>query len=381
MGYAIHRSGTFHLPGRSALSQEERQFYEFYYPATLDVNNGVFVHENLYTNYYYARAKNEKYVVVGVAGLMAQFLLDTDQVQRLNDAGISVVWMTLTKRQKGRLSMEDDIKLARAFLTSPSSPAAHLSPADVPRYVAGHSTGGQIILSLLHEDDTRKKLTGIFAGAAYISPYLRTANVSLKAAQHVFNRFAEYYKDVPIKKAALCKAYLAVTARNETIRGKPAEISPTGGHILEAQEYGQALLNRFDPAAASALPSFFVVGSRDSFASANTTINAVKKMKDHGGGADIFVAKGAKHDPIKEMPETLDILIGKVEECSKARKGPHYESTSPYRPPFPDLFDNGLMLSFHASMAANNLRGRASLALQRGAGFLNASAGLFQRFR
>lgn len=366
----VSTTSTFYLPGFKGLTPSEAAFIDTRFPETKNLQSGVFFHGDLHTNYYVSRAPREKAVVAGITGIHAQSVLHPDQIKKLNDAGITFIWMALPTLVKGQKFMQDAEDLARAFLTLSSSPFHNLRDRDIPCYVATHSTGGPIMLKLLHEDNTRRRLTAIFSGAAYVAPFLdvpfasRDHSLSIRGIRplhYIFERFSQHNSESTVKTLRAVKAYLALTARHENFMSKPDDLSPTFGQIREIQAYSRAVIDSFNPEHAGALSSVVMAGKSDRFTCYKTTQAVAKEM-----GADFYLAKGAGHDPLKDRPELVNVFVEKVGECIQRYEDRKNQEIVPWQQ-LP-------METIPLPPYTEPLGHRARLALQGGAGFLYAAA-------
>lgn len=334
MGH-VSAESTFYLPGFKGLGPVEAEHLDTRFPEVKNLQSGVFLHNDLHTNYYVSRAPREKAVVAGITGIHAQSVLHPDQIKSMNDAGITFIWMALPMLVKGKKFMQDAEDLSRAFLTSPQSPFHNLRYPDIPCYVATHSTGGAIMLKLLHEDNTRRRLTAIFSGAAYVAPFLdvpfasRDHSLSIRGIRplhYIFERFSERNSESTVKTLRAVKAYLALTARHENFMSKPEDLSPTFGQIREIQAYSRAVIDNFDARHAGALSSVVMAGKSDRFTCYRTTRAIAERMD-----ADFYLATGAGHDPLKDRPELVHVFIEKVGECIKRYEDRVHQEIVPWQ--------------------------------------------------
>ncbi len=314
------------------------------HPRAATWDKGIFVTPTTATPYFVSKAPNEKAIVVGATGLNTLHLMNPPEVQELNDAGISVVWVALPKPKRGFNVNDAAVTVVREFFTSPASPAHVLFPTPAPRFLATHSTSGRILLELMHDDQVAKKLKHHFAGAVYVAPYLDTANGSRmfdKKNDKRFSSFAQKYADLTPHETVAGRTYMAIKARTEGFRlssnqttatdGAVAQekihtliikaikklvMSPkhdtemTYGQILQLQSASRRLMDEFNPSAAAAIPSIFLIGEKDPFACHRTTEHFARQM-----GANIVTAKGAGHYPMKDAPDLLGNFIRRVDVC------------------------------------------------------------------
>lgn len=341
---------------------------------------GIFHSNGISAPYYIARAANERAIVIGCSGLNTQNLINDHELRRLNHVGITIVWMSLPKLSGPMMKRYQH--LAEQFFTNKHSPARILLPYDKPRYALTHSTGGQLFMHLMHQPGIQKKISALFSGVVYVAPYFDSAGASLRHAPRLSSKAFQWYfhknADKRPQDTLIGNLYIQMEAwcesRNyHTPKDMDFEVSSTCGQILELQTEGQKLQNTFNPLAAAKIPSIFVIGDHDKYACPQTSVELAQKM-----GAEILIAKGGYHDPLRTHPHLVDHFIGKVEECIRQ----HEEKRARLAVPSTktpghgddraddddDLFKDGLL---------TRLSYRAGAALQSGARFLNAAAGLF----
>lgn len=379
MGIAF---SSMFLPHRASMMENAET--SKYFPATKNWERGIFYTSGLNAPYYISRARNEKAIVIGCSGLNTHYLLDPKDVRKLNEAGITIVWMALPRVKHNGPVMPDYIRLAEEFFTSRQSPAHALIYSNAPRFALTHSTGGQIFFHLLHKPAVAQRLKHIFKSAVHVAPYFDAAHAShdfslapfkaipfipqrLKEWRPIYDLFQYYMEknassrpqDNPVSKAYLWWNALRDFSAPRDVEG----FSSTCGQILELQKTGQALTAQFNIEAGRTIPSVFVLGEKDDFACTKTAKHIGQSI-----GAEIKIAKGGFHDPVRTHPELLEQFIQRVDTCIKSQNEIILQrfNTSVYAReeniPEPDLGD------------------RARLALQRGAGFLYPAAGFLQRF-
>jgi alpha-beta hydrolase superfamily lysophospholipase len=366
---------AYYTPGMKGISPQERVFLEEHHPHLSKTEGGTFFHDDLHTCYHISRADKEKAVVIGLSGLNTEQLMTPRDTQRLNDNGITLIWMTLPRPHVGRPFMQDFEKLSRAFLTSPSSPVFGLLSNDVPFFLAAHSTGGTILLKLMQEQDTRRKLSAAFLGAAYVAPFL---DVPFASDEHsfkigsfrplywLFEKYADKHSNERVIDLPIVKRYLKLMKKGRDFLNTPIDTCPTLGQIREIQAYSRTMRKTFDPKAAGTLRSVFMAGASDPFTCFKTTKSFVEKIP----GANFEPAYKAGHDPIFDRPELLQKFIDHLNSCTSAyeqRRGKrvalHLNPALPH-----EISDDALKTS--------GLRDRARLALQRRASALDT----FTRF-
>lgn len=346
--------------GITSFNPQRQAFHKKHYPETAMFDKGVFCFDGVEASYYIHRARNEKALIIGSAGAHTENLLNPSEMHRLNQVGISAVYMTL------RENMDDNLDMMREFFTNKSSPAFIHFPTSSVRYAATYSTSGLLFMELMHQEKTRRKLTAGLSGAAYVSPCFDIAGASQynRIGSQLFNWYANKHKDERPHETSLGKAYIKFKATQEKFKDTFHEISPTYREILDIQSRGQSLRYRFNAEAANALPSIFMFGDKDPFACSRTTMGYVREM-----GLTPMIARGAGHDPIKQQPEQLERLISVVEDCAARREtalSNTYWINSQERPLVEDLPE-----------WREPLRDRAGFALQRAASLLYPAASLF----
>lgn len=344
---------------------------------------GVFLHEGRMAPFFVSRAQHERNVVAGITGMNVTDVLEPEDLQKINDRGTTFIWIPLPKPVKGAPINEPAKDIVRAFLTSKNSPAHVLFPHHLPKFIATHSTSGRIVLDLLHEQDTQRKLSHIFAGAVYASPYLDTANSSMTFnpnKDRIFQAFAQHYKDCTPHETRLGRLYMSRAAKNESYKDTK-DAGMAYSHILELQNAGRSLLKNFNAQAASSIPSIIVIGDQDPFACPKTTDLISKKM-----GIEPIVVKGGQHYPFRQdsyalmrVIETLDTWTRQYEQ---QRQSIQYISSEEYlargraRAMIEQEIDAELLPPLHENIF-KSLGDRLGTALQRSASFLNPAAGIF----
>lgn len=370
MGY-VPTIDAFYVPGIKGFSKLERDYLDKYHPSAANTEGGSFFFDDLRTNYYISRSSKEKAVVIGLGGLNSQQLLNPDQVKRMNDNGITLIWMTLPRPTADKPFMQDFEKLCRGFLTSRSSPIFGLTVNDVPFFLATHSTSGAILLKLMHETETRRKLSATFFGAAYVAPFLDVPFASdeqsfkignFRPLHWLFEKYADSHKNDRVTDLPIVKRYLTLMEKGQDFLNTSADTSPTFGQIREIQAYSRAMRKNFDPRAASALRSVFMAGDNDPFTCYKTTKHLAQKIP----GATFELAHGAGHDPVYDHPEFLKILIDRLNDCVAIHEERHSQYiATPYD--FAPLYGTETF----DDLIKPSLRDRARLALKSSTGALN----------
>lgn len=436
---ATKSTSIFFHHGISSFDPKENDFLKKHYPESLKWERGIFTHDGQGAPYYVSRAKNQKALVVGGTGLKTQYLLNPSEVKRLNDSGISVIWMALPEIRGTAPFMDKYKTLLKNFLTDKNSPVFMLFPEDVIRYVGVHSTSGELFADIMHDDKDRRKIVGNYGGVVYYAPYVDTANASREHSsrfnQIAFNFYASMNLDKKPHDTLAAKIYLCLKASAEPFTSLPAkitdefvskedqklvsrwaeglkqtvedsklgqfwklmhaatpDISPTYRNILEVQESGRRLVDNFNAQAMNALPSIFLIGDHDPFACHKTTLDLAQKMGasistiDSGETnpvllhtaaenmaekktrAEVIIAKGGGHDPIRNNPALLEIFIDRVEQCAALHERIKSETTyiSPH------LYAREPEIEIYT--VSDRLRDSARFALQSGTRFLYTAA-------
>ena len=80
--------------------------------------------------------------------------------------------------------------------------------------------------------------------------------------------------------------------------------------MLELKYAEHNLIKNFNPKAANAFPSIFLIGDKDPFACHLTTAKIARRM-----GAELIVEHGGGHYPMKEAPHLTDLFIARIKDC------------------------------------------------------------------
>lgn len=315
------------------------------FPEIKHAESGVFHHAGTALPYYISRAAEESVLVPGCTGLNSYGVLKSNHIKRMNDHGISVIWMALPPSKKNHGFMDDYILNAEGFFTEAKSPVNALFDSGLPRHAFTHSTGSQIFQTLQHRDETGEKLAEAFRSVSHKAPFYDAANASLNHSSPL-NRWAfEWYGDKHLEEkpheTMLGNAYLKLRALREPFMAACAVISPTYSQIREVQQFGRTLLDSFVAAKAEAVPTTYIIGNEDPFACAKTSLAVAQGMN-----CGLEIVK-AGHDPLEDRMDIIDSFI-------------HYAT--------------GKMPEDHESALSYGSR----LALQSGARLLNPAAGFFK---
>lgn len=345
------------------------------FPQTRTMQRGLFSIGTTAMPYFFSRAPREKALVVGCSGLNTHVLLEAEDVTKLNDAGISVIWLGLPPIRHNNPFIEDYQRVAKAFFTSRHSPVRVLFPEEISRSVLTHSTGGQIYWALKQDAEAQKKLERLYAGEMHIAPFFDTANASRGHAP-LFNRvaFAMYSRRNLERKpgeTALGRAYLRLKAFGEKFCERPSEQSPTYGQILEVQNAGRRLTDTFNPPAKGAASCVLVYGDRDPFACHKTGAAFAARV-----GARLHIVPGAGHNPLEQAPALLDGLIRDIAAQAETRPKREIFAAGQARPAWHGL--EGTVRLESCMRLSERLRYRAGLTFEGGARFLDSTAGLFE---
>lgn len=363
---------SFFLQDTSFLAKGDPNARHF--PDTLKMKRGQFQHGEESLPYFYSRAKREKAVVVGCSGLNTHVLLGHNEVCKLNDAGISVIWLALPPaRHKQGAFMDGYIDMAKEFFTGRHSPARFLFPNDTPRHVMTHSTGGLLYWTIKQTPEISRKLQSTYSSETHIAPYLDSANASRHHSPTIRRKAFEIYSklhanDTPLE-TLLGRAYLAIKALGESFTSSSPDISPTFGQIRQVQAAGRRLTDTFNPESCGRTPCTVILGERDPFACAKTSKDFASLI-----GAKLHLVAEGGHAPLHHAPEIFDNVVHDIvqhadryyaDRCVKAEPSPFWKG-----------IENSLDLEFSAK---DWLSYGAGIALQRGTRLLDTTTGLFQR--
>lgn len=350
-------------------------------------DQGTFYHDGIALPYYISRGKegvqNKNAVIVGCAGIDSHYLLSKDEIDDLNNHGLPAIWVGLPLTTETKDFMPRWTRAVEAFLTNPQSPVFKEFPHDVTRYLLDHSTGGQILFKILHNDEANKKIEKIYSAALHMAPAFDSAFGSYEYPEFMQRKFVEHFtkhKDERAGEGILGGLYLRMLASHEhyasaftaakelvepvtgaiseidDLAGKPiktgknifigainnikgmynaftrsANVSgPTYGQGLEVTLSGKALQDSFNVAAANVIQHVFVVDMKDRFACSKTTVRIANEM-----GAQLILSNTGGHDPMKNRADLRNDLILRVEDCIAAKEKAHsrYQST-PYCPSY-----------------------------------------------
>jgi len=155
---------------------------------------------------YFAEAKQEEMMIVGCSGFKHDEILDFDQIERLNQQGVSVMWVGLPNPRRKADFVEHFIHAGTDMLLDPQDPdIAEWLNRDVPKVFHGHSTGAQLFFHLMRNNETFDKLMSAFNGATLSSTALEYPVKILHAAFHLY---ATMHPDEIPHETALGKLYL-----------------------------------------------------------------------------------------------------------------------------------------------------------------------------
>lgn len=441
-------TSTIFIPGSPVLTSAERAD-NFKDIDSKRIEAGRFLHDGLATNYYLSRAAGpERMVIVGFSGANAQFPLNYQEIERLNNAGATMICMALPR--VGPDFMQRAEKLVRAFLKEKSSPANSLILSDAPQFIMTHSSSGSIIIKLLGEENTGNMLRKRFEGIGMLSPIwdvpfasrdhsfgigpiklgpftipalrtramtidainipaLRTPEIPIgskkipsfgtKAAtigpinvpsfgtnaittdaailpairplRKIFELYADWNADKPFSDLKIVRLYINRTTKREdegkyyekkTLRGM------TMGHIRQIQTYARSVDDNYKPEHTAGMDILIMTGDADNCTCWKTSKAVADKI-----GAKFKRVAGGDHDLLKKDPSLLDIFLAKAEERVSA-----HERLKAATPINTDYFANrDETIPLPPLPWRNRLSDGARLALQRGAGALNAAASFF----
>lgn len=367
------------------------------YPGVKQWRSGTFFHDNNQVPWHYAPAANPKAVFVGCSGINTHYLLEPKQIKKMNDAGISVIWMVLPPVHHEHDFMDHYLALTKEFFTSPRSPAKTLEPTNLPRFCGGRSTGAQLLLWADRDPDTHRKLTHNFMEAAYMAPCLGFSNAFKLAA---FSWYANKKPDVTPHERFFSNMFLKKRAANEPFYEEGPEGSPIFSELVDILGRGYRLTHNFDAEhkislqevfleglkkvwwgsehltdnvnvdKSNVLPSAFYLGDDDPFVKHDHAARFARSM-----GADIYTIKGGGHNPFKTRAgevDPLNLLIDRILTKAKTyRVSEHVLAQA--QPPWSAV-------EKIEPTKWEELSYSARFALQSGAGFLNSAAGLLKGF-
>lgn len=140
--------------------------------------------------YYVARAEKELGVKVGCSGLKSDRPLSAAAVQAYNDAGISVIIMALPNPGRSLNFMPYYRKVFEEFVMDDESPVHTLFHKDLPKFLYGHSTGGQLLTRMITSPRNKEKLKQQnYVSAEVEAPFFEATNLSEKHNSKI-KRFA-----------------------------------------------------------------------------------------------------------------------------------------------------------------------------------------------
>ena len=304
--------------------------------------------------FYVARAERELGVMVGCSGLKSDRPLSADVVKAYNDEGISVIMMALPNPGRSLGFMPYFRKVFERFALDNQSPVGTLFHKDLPRFLYGHSTGGQILINFLTSSLHSAGLKSDYKMAIAEGPFCDTANASLHHSKWIsrtvfnlyacFNRkalpketlFGLYYlhyhhhkkeltsrlpKDASaIRKIPVKAAYILNTAVR-TIRDlyfptwnrepepwfqRECEYrTPTYGQILEDQYAGRKMLEMIAlERTKTSIPLNIVAAEDDPFSCSKTARHQVADPL----GASIYFFDG-QHNTLSEDPAACEYSL------------------------------------------------------------------------
>lgn len=331
---------------------------------TKNMQSGLFRHRQYALPYFFSRAREEKALVAGCSGLNTHVLMSEEQVRRMNESGISVIWMALPPERYKQNFMDGYIHMARQFFTSPHSPARSLFLQDMPRYIMTHSTGGLLYWTIKQSPRTLERLQSLYAGEIHIAPYFDSANASRDHAtsfrRKVFELYARLHHNHTPMETLLGRTYLSRNAARERLISRPPDICPTFGQIREVQQAGRTLTESFNPAASgSTAPCTIILGERDPFACHKTAKEFALRV-----GARLHLVEDGGHAPLDQAPELFDAMIHSI-----ATNADRYHKVRQAHP----IADIGFA-------TWNLLRYGAGIALQSGTRFLDSTTGFLEEF-
>lgn len=282
--------------------------------------------------FYAARAKNEKAIILGGSGLKNDFPIPPDQIEKLNDAGYSFLWVALPNPIRNDDFVKPYVHIAKELLTNPkSSIMQQWLSRDVPKLFFGYSTTGQLFFHLLRQNRTFETLTNDFTGAAVMSPYLRPPHLDTEncAKERALRTMARKYPDlVSVETRVGAGYYLAgkkdsvdVPSWLQVILNTPIRhldpalaegmeyTTPTFQQMIELMDHGAPILqDSFNPNSnifnRSDFPIVMLTGKKDSYAGADINRGFAERT-----GIALYESQIAKHAVAYEDPQAIQIMI------------------------------------------------------------------------
>lgn len=139
-----------------------------------------FLVDNVPVYYYVARAERELGVKVGCSGLKSDRPLSAAAVEAYNDAGISVIMMALPNPGRSLNFMPYYRKVFEEFVMAEESPVHTLFHKDLPKFLYGHSTGGQLLTRMITSPRHKETLTRQnYVAAEAEAPFFEGTNLSV----------------------------------------------------------------------------------------------------------------------------------------------------------------------------------------------------------
>ncbi len=351
-----HQDVCYLLPANEAGETEK------YHPVIHDIGpvcnvpehweRDYFLVDGIPIYYYIARAKNEHGLMVGCSGLKSDRPITANSIEAYNKAGISVIMMALPNPGRSLGFMPYFRKVFQQFALDDSSPAHTLFNSDIPKFLYGHSTGGQILTRLLHTQQHAADLKKKYIMANAEVPFYDTANASRYSPSFQRNAFNAYacmnqnalpketlgglfYLHFNERKNKLhtrlpphehislsSKAVLVLSSAVQTLKELYLPIddkqpkawfqreneyrTPTYGQILEDKHEGQKLVRWIQrKARKSPIPFTIIATKEDPFSCPITTErDIVKPLK-----ANFYLADKGQHNPLSEDPQALAYAI------------------------------------------------------------------------
>lgn len=282
--------------------------------------------------FYTAEAKNEKAVILGGSGLKNDFPIPPDQIETLNNAGYSILWVALPNPIRNDNFVEHFVHIAEELITNPENQIMkEWLSKDVPKLFFGYSTTAQLFFHLLRENRTFDTLTKDFKGAVVMSPYLRPPNLDKEGClkERLLRMMARNHPDRVSLETRLGAGYYLAGLKDKTdvpgllqiIRNMPLHLdpnlangmkytTPTFQQMIELMDHGLPILkDSFNSSSnicnRSDFPILMITGKNDSYAGAD--IN--RAFADRANIA-LYESPNSKHAVAYEDPKAIQIMIG-----------------------------------------------------------------------
>lgn len=271
-------------------------------------------------NYYKAEAANEKAIIIGCSGLKSEYILEPEDVKYFMDHGISVLWISLPNPKRSNDFVHHFRDVATELTINP--------PADirkwltkkkdgkhVPKIFMGHSTGAQLFLHLVADNNSFQKLN--FQGAVLVSPYIRptSASSAIDPRSYIFYAYCLWKKNLLPSESPMAKWWMKNT--NLDLEHGPHQkyLLPTFSQIVELWNSGEEIIREASNKNSNLhnLPFHVlsVVGEKDGASCPKTNEYLARQF----GFAFAKSATG-EHDPVYEDKNMRELVKNSVLEMA-----------------------------------------------------------------